>query len=86
VFWKLAANERRVGTKTYSEYRDFLKERALALGRESEHARFGERVLQLLAIYRNQFTCIRMALADRSFRCEQRALGTCCRAVPESQK
>jgi len=79
---KHAAEERSFDEGTVEEYRAFMDERRIAMGKSPQQdLRIGDGAIRLLAVYRKQFGCIRKALADSAFQCERRVDVTCCRAV-----
>jgi uracil-DNA glycosylase len=76
--------ERAVSDETVEKYRAFMDERRAMLGKGPKKQKIGVTAMTTLGVYRKQFGCIRMALADASFHCERRDDGTCCRAVPQT--
>jgi hypothetical protein len=82
LFAKLARAEQSVSERTIEEYRNFMNERRTAMGK-SAHAqqRVSDQTKQLLAVYRKQFSCIRLALEDASSPGERGSNSACCRAV-----
>jgi uracil-DNA glycosylase len=81
-----SSEERYVASDTLEKYRAFIDDRRAELGQRPKQQRIGLTAIAVLAVYRKQFACIRLALSNRSFLCARRDDGTCCRAVPRSKR
>lgn len=83
IYARLTKEQRGVSPSTATRFRAFINERRLLTGKEPQRAvEVNDRTEMLLAVYRQQFSCIKRALLDPQYQCGRRPNGTCCRAVP----
>lgn len=83
VYERLTADERAISPSTARRFRAFINERRLLTGKERQReVEVNDRTEVLLAVYRQQFGCIKRALLYARYDCGRRDDGGCCRAVP----